>query len=108
MILSILICSLPKRKGELDLLLSNLDDQRLGTGRPDEIEVLVDSNTFNTVGEKRNNLLQHAKGAYVTYIDDDDAVSPDYIYSILSALTTNPDCCSMRGIITFDGVQAKL
>jgi len=118
MILSILICSLPERKDMLDSLCSELGKQRdveIHKNRtvnisPWQMEILVDNNTFTNIGEKRNNLLQHAKGEWVVFVDDDDLLSPDYLSSINKALlsTPNPDCCSMRGIITFDGINARL
>ena len=44
-----------------------------------------------SVGKKRNEVLDQAKGEYVCFVDDDDMVSPDYIESICNVLTDN-DC----------------
>lgn len=113
MILSILICSIPTRREKLDSLCADLrtqidayfGNQFAAVGKT---EILVDSNTFTTVGEKRNNLLRHARGKYLAYCDDDDEIAPDYIRSIIKSLEVNPDCCSLRGIITTYGGEAKI
>ncbi len=95
--LSVLICSLHKRKALLKRLLDILNKQKT-----DEIEILVDCDDgIITTGEKRNKLLHKAKGDYVTFIDDDDVVSNDYISKILKAVKSNPDCCGIEGEVIF-------
>jgi glycosyltransferase involved in cell wall biosynthesis len=92
--LSILICSLEKRKHSLQNLLDTLDRQKT-----DDVEIIIDvDNGAVTVGEKRQRLLEKATGDYVAYIDDDDMVEDDYVELILEALKDNPDCCSIRGL----------
>jgi glycosyltransferase involved in cell wall biosynthesis len=71
-------------------------------GKPVEVIVASDNKEIS-IGKKRQNLLESAKGDYVVFIDDDDWVSGDYVDSILAALATNPDCvgfkiqCHMNG-----------
>lgn len=50
-----------------------------------EILCLLD-NKIRTVGSKRNALVKIAQGDYLTFVDDDDRVSPNYVRSILQAL----------------------
>lgn len=100
-ILSILIPTIPKRKDMLDSLLAELKKQN-----DPRIEVIVNSDD-DTIGAKRNALLQQAKGEYVCFIDDDDKIADHYIYSVLSALQSNPDCCNLNGVITTDGKNPK-
>lgn len=102
MILSILIPSLRQRSAMLDILLQELEHQ---IGDKD-IEILVDR-SGNTTGTKRNNLLHAAKGEYVCFIDDDDAVSHRYIDIITEALATKPDCVSLVGQMTVNGKNPK-
>lgn len=71
------------------------------------IEIASCSNEFISIGEKRNLLLNEANGDYICFIDDDDMVSDDYILKILNALKSEPDCCSLNGIITFDSEKPK-
>lgn len=71
------------------------------------IEIVSCSNEFISIGEKRNLLLNEANGDYICFIDDDDMVSDDYILKVLNALKSEPDCCSLNGIITFDSEKPK-
>jgi glycosyltransferase involved in cell wall biosynthesis len=95
--LSILICSLVGREVSLKKLLNLLEPQKT-----DDIEIIVDiDNKEVTTGAKRNRLLKKATGEYIAFIDDDDLVSNDYIFKILNAIESKPDCCGMEGLITF-------
>ena len=93
--LSILICSLNDREEKLKGLLEELEKQH---HEAVEILVEVDNGKIST-GAKRNRLLKKAKGDYIAFIDDDDMVSVNYIVKILEALKTDPDCCSLEGIL---------
>jgi glycosyltransferase involved in cell wall biosynthesis len=74
-----------------------------------QCEILWESdNGERTTGEKRNSLLSKATGEYVAFFDDDDWPSPIYVSSILSAIKTRPDCCSLLGEITTDGANPEL
>lgn len=63
-----------------------------------------------TVGEKRQRLLNSARGEYVAFCDDDDAVSSDYVYEILKAIRENPgvDAITFQQAAYFDGVYGKV
>lgn len=97
--LSILIPTLHKRSGLLRRCL-----QAIGTH--DQVEVLAyaDDGRIST-GNKRNALVQQAKGEYVAHVDDDDLVSPDYIPEILKAIEQAPDAITFNGWMTTDGGQ---
>lgn len=99
--LSILICTIPKRKGLFDLLVSQLSMQS------GDVEILSDDRLGITTGAKRNQLIKKAKGEYVTFIDDDDTVSPNYVSTILKALESNPDAVGFKGWITTNGRNRK-
>lgn len=98
-ILSILICSLTNRKALLENLLVCLSKQtQFG------VEILVEEDDGKIkIGKKRNLLLQRARGKYCCFVDDDDLVSDNYIEKILLSIKTDPDCCSLRGIMTTNG-----
>lgn len=96
--LSILIPSLNERKNSFDVLKADIADQ-IGNHQV-EILSLCDDGQLS-IGEKRNMLLVQSTGEYVTFVDDDDTVSPDYVEKILKALSQNPDCCSLTGEIVF-------
>ena len=56
-----------------------------------------------TVGEKRNALLHAAEGEYVSMVDDDDVVSPDYVTEMLAGINLGVDVVAIRGEVTRDG-----
>jgi cellulose synthase/poly-beta-1,6-N-acetylglucosamine synthase-like glycosyltransferase len=96
--LSILIPSLEERKPKLEQLKAELANQ---IGKRN-VEVLsLSDNRQMSIGQKRNMLLTQSTGEYVSFVDDDDMVSPDYIEKVLNALTKNPDCSSLTGEIVF-------
>lgn len=116
--LSILICTVPERKKQLNQLLENLWLQnetligsdmvsfkswnRMRSSR--SVEICVDDGA-GTIGEKRQRLLERAKGHFVAFVDDDDLPARDYVARMVQALVANPtvDCTSLEGIITTDG-----
>ena len=101
MVISILICSLESRKAQLELLLTELKQQR--NDNP-EVEILtyVDNKQFST-GYKRGALLFSATGKYIVFIDDDDWVEPYYIEELLKAAESDADCFAINGWITTNG-----
>lgn len=105
---SILICTLDSRMDAFcslySKLLQQIDKKNLHTN----IEILFfrDNKKFS-VGYKRNKLIEKAKGKYISFIDDDDDISDDYIQVIYNKLLKNPDCVSLHGIITFDGKNPR-
>ena len=105
--LSILICSLLERKDTfLSKLLDNINQQIVN--KPVEVLILID-NANRPVGTKRNDLLKLAKGKYVSFIDDDDRISNDYVDSILQEINEwEPDVIVFDAIISFNGNYPKL
>ena len=106
--LSILVCTLPQRFEQYEELRYNLLEQ-MGD-YSEQVELLTDDHQTDTIGTKRNRLLKEASGEYVCFIDDDDDVSSSYIRTIMEALHANPgvDCCSLRGVITWDGARPEI
>lgn len=116
MTLSILICSIESRGSQLIDLLGNLTSQlpdgfhprfdyqeKWGDGfyikktisKEVEIVFCIDNKQMK-VGDKRNLLLSQSTGEYVTFIDDDDKVSADYISALLEGVKSGCD------VIVFD------
>lgn len=96
--LSILIPSLDERRASLDQLRTELNNQ---IGKKNVEVLALSDNRQMSIGQKRNMLLMQSTGEYVTFVDDDDGVSPDYIEKVLKALSKNPDCSSLTGEIVF-------
>lgn len=102
--LSILIPSLVSRRKMLDELLVDLNAQKTS-----EVEILVyEDEKDRSIGEKRNQLLEWANGEYLCFFDDDDKPSKNYIKNLMEGIGKDVDCCSLRGIITFDGETPEL
>jgi len=102
-ILSILICTLPKRAKMLEDLINSLNDSVKYN-----VEILYDNTVNITTGEKRNNLIHKAKGKYISFIDDDDKVSKNYIKRITEiAISIKPDVIGLTGIMTTNGSTPK-
>lgn len=102
---SILILSIPSRFDSLKAAVNHLQEQADATGQGKSVEILVLlDNKSKSISEKRNDLLQMARGKYIAFLDDDDAVSKDYMSAILQAIDANDvDCitfnqwCSING-----------
>lgn len=105
MILSILTPAVPSRMAQLMELGHELERQ-IGS-LPVEHLVLLD-NKRRTVGEKRDALLRAARGKYVAYVDDDDAVSADYVREILEAAHKNPDVVTFLQSSVVNGQAATV
>lgn len=83
------ILSLEDRKHYLDRL-TNYLTSITPIRYKDRIQVIVNSdNKEKSVGAKRNQILENAKGKYISFIDDDDMVSLSYISKIASKLDEN-------------------
>ena len=44
-------------------------------------------NKKRTIGKKRDEMLKLAQGKYVTFVDDDDRISDDYVDEIMNGGT---------------------
>lgn len=99
---SILICAVSERVEKL----SKLCDQIAKQLKPD-IEVLVCLDNFEyTIGQKRQALLEAAKGEYVSFVDDDDWV-PDYYVEKVLPLLDGVDYIGWRQQLIHDGQMMK-
>lgn len=115
MIWSILILTIDKRRSLLATLTAKLTQQiaslsrKTGVDYYQRIEILHDARGEEvTKGEKRNTLLKLASGKYLNFFDDDDLPSDDYVEKIITALKSEPDVVSLRGIMTTNGENPEL
>jgi len=102
---SILILSIPSRFESLKAAVNHLQEQADATGQGKSVEILVLlDNKSKSISEKRNDLLQMARGKYIAFLDDDDAVSKDYMSAILKAIDEHDvDCISFNQWCSLDG-----
>lgn len=81
---SILIASVPSR---LRMMARLYDELMRQIKEYDDIEILVlVDNKMRSIGKKRNSLLGMASGEYMSFIDDDDTIAPNYVNSIYPKL----------------------
>lgn len=102
---SILTPAVPSRMAKLAELCAELSKQ-IGDA-PVEHLVLLD-NKRRSVGEKRDALLRSARGQYVAFVDDDDAVSMDYVRAILEKIRLRPDVITFRQRAIIDGAGGEI
>jgi glycosyltransferase involved in cell wall biosynthesis len=111
-VLSILVPTLPTRtdfhKRLIDMLASSIYGycQTMG-GKEQSIEIITNDRVGISIGAKRNIMLQESRGDYICFIDDDDRIADNYIELVMAGIATNPDCCSLNGIIMTDGKDPK-
>lgn len=100
--LSILIPTIESRRDTFENLYRFLEGQCFGK----DVEILFErDNKEISIGKKRQILLERASGEYVTFADDDDWLSDDYVDLILSAIEFNPDCVGFQ--IECSGTEGK-
>lgn len=99
----LLICSLAHRHRVLCELLEELDRQWIpGLG-----VILFHDNMEASVPRKRQELLRASQADYVSFLDDDDWIMPDFTKRIMSALESQPDYIGFQVKITYDGEPQK-
>lgn len=95
---SVLLLGIPERIDALKKIILKLNEQvaKLHIKKEIEILTLID-NKVRSVGNKRQSLIDISKGEFISFIDDDDDISDDYIESIYNTILTN---CNVD-VITF-------
>ena len=83
------ILTLPQRQEQLSKLMYLLE-MSMPYAYSHRIEIIVNSDDgTKTVGQKRNEILDKAKGKYISFIDDDDMVQASYLQKITMKLDTD-------------------
>lgn len=94
------ILHLPQRKAMYDSLMNELNAQIQRCGASEIIEIITETDQGeNSVGKKRNTVLDRARGEYVCFIDDDDMVTDIYVSKTLKALESKPDVVELVGFL---------
>jgi len=93
-LLSILTPSITSRMdSHLKKLIEKLKKQ---IGNSNVEHLILTDNRKRSIGEKRQSLLDVSNGKYVTFIDDDDDISDDYIECVLNAIEENADVITFK------------
>lgn len=94
------LSNIPNRVESYNKLITELTDQIKKCNAQDIIEILTEiDDGENSVGKKRNNALDKAKGDYICFIDDDDMITDIYVSKTLEALKENPDVVELVGYL---------
>ncbi len=110
MLLSILIPTLTERRMQFLALKGRLQRQAADHGLGTCVEILAEEdNREQSIGMKRNLLLQKATGHFVVFVDDDDDVHDAYVPLICHAIKSHPDldCIGIQGTILFRGKHQR-
>ena len=104
-LLSILICTIPQRKEFLRRLYKILYTQLIDSPYKEFVEIIVaEDECIMSVGEKRNKLIEAAKGRYVCFIDDDDTIPLYYVQRLIPILDYGEfDCIGFKFVFRFNG-----
>lgn len=98
---SILIPTLVERIASFDKLMKSIDERRARICPNLRIEFCVSrDNREKSVGMKRQELLQGAKGKYMSFVDDDDDVTDAYFEDALACITGAFHVARLRGQIS--------
>lgn len=106
MLLSILIPTLTERRAQFLALKGRLERQAADHNLGKRVEILAEEdNREQSIGMKRNLLIQRATGRFVVFVDDDDDVHDSYVPLICHAIESHPDldCIGLKGTILFRG-----
>jgi glycosyltransferase involved in cell wall biosynthesis len=103
--LSILIPTVPSRIKTFFPSIIECINNQINVLNRNDIEIIgLFDNKRRTTGDKRNDLLNLAKGEYLVFIDDDDRIGLDYVKSIIEVLDSGPcDCVVFDSICNIDG-----
>lgn len=107
-LLSILIPTLFSRRYKFLNFSEKIMKQINENNLQNKIELVANyDNKKISLSEKRTNLLNSAGGKYITFLDDDDDISEDYIISIYNAIKeeTDPDVISFNQHCNCDGKE---
>lgn len=100
---SICIPTVPSRRNSLWRLLTVLEPQLQWF---DDVELLIlEDNRMRSYGEKLQAMVDIAQGTYISFVDDDDMVNPEYIACIHQWMDGKADCIGFKGEITVEGMN---
>lgn len=95
---SFLIPTMTGRESVLASLLASIHEKMAGQDLRYEIVVEYDGKE-QTIGKKRNKLVQRARGKYIAFIDDDDEITSAYVRDLGATIRGGYSVMKLRGRI---------
>jgi len=97
---SVLIPTIPGREESLKRLLESIREKVARIAPHLRVEYCIKfDNKEMSVGLKREDLLQNAKGKYMAFIDDDDMIADEYIEDLVETIRGSYPVMRLRGQI---------
>jgi glycosyltransferase involved in cell wall biosynthesis len=97
---SVLVPTIPGREESLQSLLASIREKVARLAPHLRVEYCINfDNREKSIGTKRNELLQGAKGKYMAFIDDDDAITDAYIEDLRDTIAGHFHVMRLRGQI---------
>ena len=95
---SIMIPTLVERMVTFDHLMESIKEKHSRICPDLKIEYCIARDTREkSIGNKRQSLLQGAKGKYVSFVDDDDSLTDAYFEDALACIQGRFEVCRLRG-----------
>lgn len=83
--------------------------EALSEDQQGEVEILIlCDNKKMMLGEKRNVMMDMAQGDYITFVDDDDRISDDYLVELLKAIDYRKDVITFHVEVSINGEKPKI
>lgn len=110
--LSILVPSVAERRNtflpkSLEMLYGQLEGLPLENQKQVEILYLIDNKSI-MLGDKRNLMIDMAKGEYIAFVDCDDRIAEDYISSLLEGIKSGSDSIVFLAEVSLNGLEPKI
>jgi hypothetical protein len=97
---SVLIPSISRREASLEKLLKSIREKTARIAPQMRVEIKVDyDNRETSIGSKRQRLLQSARGKYMSFVDDDDDITDEYIHDLWACMAGGHQVMRLRGNI---------
>lgn len=103
--LSILTPTIPGRENQVRSLSEKLAEQ---IGALPVEHLILSDNRQRSIGAKRQALVDIARGEFISFVDDDDDVSDDYVSSLLDATETGADVITFRQLVIYNGQEGEV
>jgi hypothetical protein len=101
---TVMICTISSRKTLFYKLINLIN--RLKQTSSLAIQVIYDNTEHDSIGKKRNSLLDRALGKYCAFVDDDDLITENY-FKVIEESELKHDCIALNGMMYINGEKNR-